>query len=71
MEEEDTYNAANSELRFIALELMKIAQKSGKSFDEVAEEFLSNTLRLQQLIARGVYKSRKKLQSKAAASKRK
>ncbi|MCX8196892.1 MAG: hypothetical protein N3G80_01070 [Candidatus Micrarchaeota archaeon] len=49
-EEEDRQMAANSELRYITLELMKIAQKSGKSFDEVAEEFISNADKLQKMI---------------------
>jgi hypothetical protein len=48
--EEDGQMAANSEMRYIALELTKLAAKSGRSFDEVAEEYLRNTEKLQMLI---------------------
>jgi hypothetical protein len=51
MEEDENPAAANSEIRFIALELMKLAQKSGKSFDAVAEEYMENTFKLQMLIS--------------------
>ncbi|MEM2137985.1 MAG: hypothetical protein QW568_02765 [Candidatus Anstonellaceae archaeon] len=51
MEEEQGDYAANQEIRFIALELMKLAQKSGKSFDEVAREYMDNTIKLQMLIS--------------------
>ncbi|MGB9577044.1 MAG: hypothetical protein ACP5O3_00295 [Candidatus Micrarchaeia archaeon] len=36
----------NSELRFITLELMKIAALRGCSFSEVAKEFFANASRL-------------------------
>ncbi|MCX8197992.1 MAG: hypothetical protein N3F07_02235 [Candidatus Micrarchaeota archaeon] len=71
MEEEDGQNAANSELRFITLELMKLAQKSGKSFEEVALEYLRNTCLLQELIANGQESRETKIGHTAAASKRK
>ena len=48
--EDDGQMAANSEMRYIALELMKLAAKSGRSFDEVAEDYLRNTEKLQKLI---------------------
>lgn len=51
MDEEDSQSAANSELRFIALELMRLAQKSGKSFEQVAREFVQNTCLLQELVS--------------------
>ncbi|MFA6489840.1 MAG: hypothetical protein WCT52_04110 [Candidatus Micrarchaeia archaeon] len=51
MEEEEIPSTANSEIRFITLELMRIAQKSGRSFDELAEEFIRNTVRMQDLIS--------------------
>lgn len=50
MEEEEIPSTANSEIRFITLELMRLAQKSGRSFDELAEEFIRNTVRMQDLI---------------------
>ena len=50
MEEENDY-AANQEIRYISLELMKLAQKSGKGFDEVAREYMENTMKLQKLIS--------------------
>lgn len=53
MEEEENDLGANSEIRYISLELMKLAQKSGKAFDEVAQEYLENTCRLQKMIAAG------------------
>jgi len=49
-EENEGQMAANSEIRFISLELMKLAQKSGKSFEQMAEEYLENTCRLQELL---------------------
>lgn len=48
--EDDEGYSANSEMRYIALELMKLAQKSGKPFDEVAREYMENTARLQEMI---------------------
>jgi hypothetical protein len=49
--EEDASSTANSEIRFITLELMRLAQKTGKSFDEIAAEFIMNTHKLQDMIA--------------------
>ena len=49
-EEEDRTVAANSEIRFIALELMKLAAKSGRSFDEVAAEYMKNAEKLSSMI---------------------
>lgn len=40
----------NSEMRFITLELMKIAQKEKKSFKEVASEFIKNVYLLDGMI---------------------
>lgn len=52
MEEDDERQvAANSEIRFIALELMKIALKSGRSFEEVASEYMKNAEKLSALIS--------------------
>jgi len=48
--EDDEGYSANSEMRYISLELMKLAQKSGKSFREVAREYMENTALLQEMI---------------------
>ena len=48
--EDDEGYSANSEMRYISLELMKLAQKSGKSFREVASEYMKNTSLLQEMI---------------------
>ncbi len=42
--------SANSELRYLTLELMKIAVRRRKSFDVVAKEFIRNTYYLKNLI---------------------
>ena len=49
--EENDESAANSEMRYITLELMKLAQKSGRSFADVAGEYLKNAHKLQRMIA--------------------
>jgi hypothetical protein len=51
--EDDEGYSANSEMRYIALELMKLAQQSGKSFGQVASEYIENTARLQEMIIGG------------------
>lgn len=50
-EEEEMPGTANSEIRYITLELMRLAQKSGRTFDQVAQEFIANTVKLQDMIA--------------------
>jgi hypothetical protein len=40
----------NSEMRFITLELMKLAQKKKKSFRQVAQEFISDVHALDKMI---------------------
>lgn len=42
--------SVNSELRYITIELMKIAAQKKMPFDEVAREFLGNTMMLQKMI---------------------
>jgi hypothetical protein len=49
-EEEGPEAGVNSEIRYITLELMKLAQKSGKSFGEIANEYLDNACKLQEMI---------------------
>ena len=48
--EDDEPYAANAELRYITLELMKIAEKKGTTFDEIAKEYLRNTFKLKKFI---------------------
>ncbi len=48
--EEDEPYAANSELRYITLELMRIAEKKGTTFDEMASDYVENTFKLKKLI---------------------
>ena len=59
MDEEENDGGSNSEIRFIALELMNLAQKSGKTFDQVALEYMENACKLQKLIATSDSKPRK------------
>lgn len=47
---DDEFFNINSELRYLTLELMKIAIRKNKSFEEVAREFIKNVYYLQQLI---------------------
>lgn len=69
MEDDDTLTTANSELRFITLELMRLAQKSGRSFPEVADEFISNTVLLQELIS-GEASGRRKAKARKGTTTR-
>lgn len=50
-EEDMPDNSGNSEMRYISLELMKIAQRSGRAFEDVAKEYIENTARLAEMIA--------------------
>ncbi len=43
--------AVNSEMRFIALELMKIANARNISFHQVAQEYIANTNTLKLALA--------------------
>ncbi len=45
----------NSELRFLTVELMKIAQKNGQSFDEVLQEYFTNAYKLKRKILMSHY----------------
>jgi hypothetical protein len=47
--DEDRANA-NSELRYIALELTKISQKQKKPFQAVAAEFVQNVYELENML---------------------
>lgn len=50
MELEEILQSTNSELRFITLELMKLAEKRGATFKEIAKEYVENVLMMQKLI---------------------
>ena len=44
--------SANSEIRYLTLELMKIAIRKNKSFEEVAQEFIRNVYYMRDLISK-------------------
>ena len=69
-EDEEGYSA-NSEMRYISLELMKLAQKSGRTFEQVAAEYIENTARLQEMIigAEEAHPSQKKKGSSTRENK--
>jgi hypothetical protein len=46
MEDYDEESAANSELRFLTIELMKIAVSTNRSFDAVLCEYFENAYKL-------------------------
>jgi hypothetical protein len=70
---EEEVASVNSEMRFITLELMKLAEKKKMSFKEVANEFISNVFVLDGMIKessmRGV-RSRVKQLARKATQKR-
>ena len=51
----------NSEIRFITLELMKLAAQRGVSFDEVLDEFLQNATVLRTGLRTGAVPASKTL----------
>ncbi len=52
-EELEELAAINSELRYITLELMKIAVSKDKPFDWVLKEFTSNAFKTRKALVRG------------------
>lgn len=48
---EDDAAGINSELRYITLELMKLAQARNKNFNDVANEFIANAYQLREMIS--------------------
>jgi len=48
LQELEEQAAVNSEIRFIALELMKISALTGRPFNDVANEFCENALQLKK-----------------------
>ncbi len=61
----DDFSSANSELRYLTLELMKIALEKGKSFEEVALEFVDNVEYLSILIEKSATKRFSKIGKKS------
>ncbi len=49
--DEEDLASINSELRFLSLELMKIATERNVSFDEILKEYIKNTFKLQKTLA--------------------
>lgn len=43
--------AINSEIRFIALELMKISMQTGRSFDAVLSDFRQNAFKVKKFLS--------------------
>ena len=60
VEEFEELAAVNSELRFITLELMKIAAQQNKSFEQVQQEFMANAFKLKRTLLRSETAPRKK-----------
>ena len=49
-DELDEVAAINSEIRFLTLELMKMAASQGKTFDQVTREYVQNTFNLYRVL---------------------
>jgi hypothetical protein len=66
--EEDKANV-NSELRYLALELTKMAHQQNKSFSKVADEYVGNVYKLESVLKSSSekmnYKSNKKSRQRA------
>ena len=54
--EEDELAQANSEMRFLTLELMKVAAQRGMKFREVLGEFIRNVYTLEKTIRKRALK---------------
>jgi hypothetical protein len=65
--EDDEPYAANSELRYITLELMRLAEKRNISFEQMAQEYVKNTFHLKKLIEENEFPE-KPLKSKEGIS---
>jgi len=57
MEDPEEAVTMSSEIRYITMELMKIASRDKKSFSKVASEFISNTYALNALIEESISKT--------------
>ena len=64
--EEDELAQVNSEMRFLTLELMKIAMKRKLSFGEVVGEFIDNVYYLERTVKRRTLKRSKRKAKKLA-----
>jgi hypothetical protein len=53
--DEDKANA-NSEIRYLALELTKLAKKTKTPFEKIAQEYVRNVFTLEQTIIKNVKK---------------
>ena len=47
---EDDPSSVNVELRYLTLELMKLATKEGRTFEQISQEYVKNVFLLQTLI---------------------
>ena len=69
---EDEIASVNSEIRYITLELMKLASRRRTSFAEVANEFISNAYILENVImARSVRRNQIRMRSAKPATVKK
>ncbi len=50
---EDDSSSSNSELRYLTLELMKLAIKKNRTFEQISQEYVENVFLLQTLIENG------------------
>jgi hypothetical protein len=55
VQEEEDIAAVNGEIRFMTLELMKVAAMEGKPFDKVLAEFASNAYKLRRVLCKGQF----------------
>ncbi|MBI4399742.1 hypothetical protein HY570_03250 [Candidatus Micrarchaeota archaeon] len=68
---EEDIASINAEMRYITIELMKLAAKKNKSFDEIAREFIGNVYRLNRVISYKAKRNRKKAQYNKAMIEKK
>ncbi|MCX6773521.1 MAG: hypothetical protein NTY68_00795 [Candidatus Micrarchaeota archaeon] len=54
MEDPEDTEVVSSEIRYITIELMKIASREKKSFSKVASEFIGNAYALNSLIEESI-----------------
>ncbi|MEM4295807.1 MAG: hypothetical protein QXS91_03305 [Candidatus Anstonellales archaeon] len=58
MDELDEFYSANSEIRYITIELMKISARRKQPFSVIAREFVKNAKMLQFLIKKSAKKKK-------------
>jgi len=54
MDIDEELQSTNTELRYLTLELMKLAQKNNTSFEVVVKKYVQNVKIMQQLISESV-----------------